>query len=121
MKRLLYVLVFICLTAVVVLQAPLRKFLLQDVCLDNGGKWASNGDFCISKDCANDNSCRLHYNNLALCRTLKNGISKSELFFHLGMPENQNDNVYSFTGGPDTPPIKAIIDNNIAIDINCGI
>jgi hypothetical protein len=120
MKRLLYVLIFICFATLVVLQTPLRKFLLQDICLDNGGKWAINGDFCITRDCANDNSCRPHYNNLAVCRTLKTGIPKSEIFFHLGMPDSQDGNVYIFTGGPNASPIKAIIDNNIAIDINCG-
>ncbi len=121
MKRLLYVLIFICIAVLVILQTPLRKFLLQDICLDSGGKWAINGDLCITKDCANDNSCRPHYNNLAVCRTLKIGISKSELFFQLGMPDSQDGNVYTFTGGPGASQIRAIIDNNIATGINCGI
>jgi hypothetical protein len=36
------------------------------------------------------------------------------------MPDSQDENVYTFTGGPNASPIKAIIDNNIAIGINCG-
>lgn len=25
-----------------------KRFLLQDSCLDQGGQWVSNGDYCIS-------------------------------------------------------------------------
>ena len=40
----------------------LRDFFLKDDCLDAGGKWATNGNYCIPRDCAKYNSCKASYN-----------------------------------------------------------
>lgn len=120
MRRWVFIIIAICLLVFIILQTPLRKFFLQDACLDAGGKWASNGDFCIYRNCADDNSCKPSYGNAAVCRSLSKGITKKELFFHLGMPDSQNNNVYFFTGGPSSANISAVIENDIVADLNCG-
>jgi hypothetical protein len=105
---------------VVVAWAPAKRFLLQDACLDAGGKWASNGDYCIYRDCASNSSCMPNYQNNVVCESLSPGISKDELFFQLGMPESAAGNVYVFTGGGDEPKIKVEIEEGRVRELKCG-
>jgi hypothetical protein len=121
MKRVIAV-VSVCAAVGVlaVIWQPAKKFMLQDSCLDSGGKWATNGDYCIHRQCAEDNSCKPSYGNNAICRTIKLGISKNELYFQLGMPENNKGNIYIFTGGGDESNIKAIIIDGTVSELRCG-
>ena len=98
-----------------------KRLLLQDSCLDNGGKWATNGNYCILRECAEDRSCKPRYNNNVVCSTLQIGLSRNELFFHLGMPESNEGNIYTFTGGGGGSPIKVSIINGVVGELRCGI
>lgn len=120
MKRLAYSLLIIIIIIALVWLSPLKKLLLKDICLDAGGKWATNGNECIYQNCADDNSCKPSYQNAKICRTLNKNISKQELYFNLGMPYKQNGNVFIFDGGPNNPDITATIENNLVVDLNCG-
>jgi hypothetical protein len=98
---------------------PAKKLLLEDSCLDGGGKWASNGNYCIYRDCASNGSCKPNYQNNLLCESLRPGITQDELFFHLGMPESRSGNLYVFTGGGAQSNIKAVIKDGIVRDLQC--
>lgn len=108
-------------TSVAVLWQPIKIFVLQDACLDSGGVWASNGEFCIHRECAEDNSCKPNYRNNEICKSLSLGIGRDELFFKLGMPESNKGNVYTFTGGGDGKGITAVIDGATVSQLDCGI
>ncbi len=114
----------VVLTVVVMVVAiiwqPAKKLVLQDACIDNGGKWASNGNYCIHRQCAEDNSCKPSYRNNVICETLEVGIEQSELYFQLGMPESNLGNVYTFTGGGEGSQIKVTIINGLAGELKCG-
>ena len=112
-----------CVLAVglVVVWQPAKKLILQDSCLDSGGKWATNGNYCILRACAEDGSCKPSYNNNGVCSTLKLGISREELYFQLGMPKSNEGSVYTFTEGGAGSPIKATIINGVVSELQCGI
>lgn len=120
MKRVLPIsgLIFLVI-AIVILWQPTKRFLLQDSCFDNGGKWASNGNYCIHRDCAVNNSCKPSYRNYAICESLEIGISQNELYFQLGMPESNKGNTYIFTGGSDAPKISVIIEDGKVKKLKC--
>lgn len=98
---------------------PMKVFVLKDKCLDHGGKWASNGNYCINPDCALEGSCRPSYNNNVLCYGLSLGISQEELYFNLGMPVSINDDEYIFEGGALESSIKAVVKNRKLYKIKC--
>ena len=83
----------------VALWRPVGLFLAQDSCLDRGGKWTANSGTCIDRDCAQSASCQPSYRNAKICESLTVGMSQEELYFHLGMPEASDGNVYRFNGG----------------------
>ncbi|KAF7772921.1 hypothetical protein PMAN_b0561 [Pseudoalteromonas marina] len=116
--KLALVIIFIALTALV--WQPAKTFLLQDSCLDNGGKWASNGNFCIYQNCAETSSCKPSFRNNSICEELKLGISQNELYFHLGMPESSSDNNFIFTGGGGENAIQATIKSGNFVKLQCG-
>jgi hypothetical protein len=122
-RKSFYTIVAGCILALVVppLWGPVKTFILQDSCLDHGGKWATNGNYCIFRECGEDGSCRPSYNNKAVCLTLESGINRETLFFHLGMPESNDGIVYTFSGGGGSgSPIKATVVNGIVSEIECG-
>ncbi len=121
-KRILFLSPFLfIIIATFLLWEPVINFIRVDICLDNGGKWASNGNFCIYKDCAEDKSCKPNYRNNTICKSLKSGIDQEELYFHLGMPESSKGSEYIFTGGGGGRRIKATIKRGKLIKIDCGI
>ena len=103
----------------VVFWQPAKKFMLQDACLDAGGKWAKNGNYCIYRECAENNSCKPSYRNNEVCETLIIGISQNELYFNLGMPERSAGNIYTFTGGGAESGIRATIINGVVSELEC--
>ena len=108
-------------TVAFVLAGPGRTFFLRDACLDEGGKWASNGDRCIYKNCAETKSCVPSYRNNQICSSLKMGISQEELYFQLGMAESKTGSVYIFTGGGGGSPIRAVLEEGKLTKLDCGI
>ena len=102
------------------LWGPTRKFMRQDSCLDAGGKWASNGDFCIYQNCAESGSCLPSYRNNQVCNTLKEGISLEEVSLHLGMPLKSSDTTYFFAGGGAQSQIEITVENGKVTRLNCG-
>lgn len=100
---------------------PVKTFILQDSCLDEGGKWASNGDYCIRPDCARSGGCLPSYNNNAICKGLPSGLTRDELFFHLGMPVHTDGRSYTFAAGGAESPITAVIVNGAVTELNCNV
>jgi len=91
----------------------------QYSCLDNDGKWATNGNYCIRRYCVKNKSCKPSYENNSICESLSLGVGQNELFFHLGMPESINGNLFTFTGGGGESKIKAIIKNGKVDSLQC--
>ena len=102
------------------LREPTRKFMLQKSCLDAGGKWASNGDFCIYQNCAESGSCLASYRNNQVCNTLKEAITLEEVSFHLGMPLKISGAIYFFAGGGSQSQIEITVENGKVTRLNCG-
>ncbi|MDK1286843.1 hypothetical protein [Pseudoalteromonas umbrosa] len=113
-------LVLILIALITLAWQPAKTFLLQDSCLDQGGKWASNGNFCIYQNCAETSSCKPSYRNNSICEELKSGISQDELYFHLGMPESRSDNNFVFTAGGGEKEITATIMSGKVVKLQCG-
>lgn len=114
------VVVLLVLTAITVaLWRSVGLFWVQDSCLDRGGKWAANSGTCIDKDCAQSASCQPSYRNATICESLAVGMSQDELYFHLGMPEASDGNVYRFNGGGGEHQIQVTIDAGKVIDLKC--
>lgn len=99
---------------------PVKYLAFHNVCEKAGGKWASNQNYCISRDCAADNSCLPSYGNNATCKDLTVGISQKEIYFQLGMPKRIDGNIYIFEGGGLEPEIRATIENNKVTRLQCG-
>jgi hypothetical protein len=116
------VIVGIVAGTLVVFRDPGKRFFYLNSCLAAGGKWASNGNYCIRRSCADDGSCLPSYNNAGVCSTLKTGIAADELYFELGMPLSGNGDTYTFAGGGGSPsPIKATIVNGTVTQLDCGL
>lgn len=98
---------------------PVKYFVLQDSCLDSGGKWATNTNTCILKTCAQNNSCLPSYANNAICESLQVGITSEELYFQLGMPEGNSGDTYIFTGGALETKISAVIKDGKVEGLQC--
>lgn len=112
------VVVVLVLTAIAVaLWRPVGLFLAQDSCLDRGGKWATNSGTCVDRNCAQSASSQPSYRNATICKSLNVGMSQDELYFHLGMPEANDGNVYRFNGGGGQHQIQATIDAGKVIDL----
>lgn len=120
MKIIKFVALAIALGLIVLAWQPVKKLLLQDSCLDAGGKWASNGNYCIYRECAENNSCKPSFRNNEICSGLKLGVSQDLLYFHLGMPESQNGAVYTFSGGGGNSKIIAKIKSGKVVVLDCG-
>jgi hypothetical protein len=105
----------------VVFWAPAKKFLLLSSCEKSGGKWATNGNYCIQRSCAEDRSCKPSYQNNGVCSKLSTGITSDELYFELGMPESIDGNTYSFAAGGGGWPIKATIIDGVVTHLDCGL
>jgi hypothetical protein len=99
----------------------IKTFVLKDSCLENGGKWASNGANCIDRRCAANGTCLPNYDNNGLCSGLTLPISQDELYFQLGMPERQDGTSYTFTGGAMGNPITATIENEVVTELKCAL
>jgi hypothetical protein len=106
----------------VLFRDPAKRFFFLNSCLEAGGKWAGNGNYCIRRSCAEDGSCLPSYNNGGVCSSLKTGIAAGELYFHLGMPLSVDGDVYTFSGGGNSrSPIEATIVNGTVTQLNCGL
>jgi len=101
---------------------PAKRFLYLNSCLEAGGKWATNGNYCIRRSCAEDASCLPSYNNKAVCSALKIGIAADELYFNLGIPLYVEGDTYIFDGGDGSlSSIKATIVKGTVTELNCGL
>jgi len=110
----------IVITLIVVTALPLSKnYFSQKLCLFSQGKWVSNGNYCIQRDCAKDNSCLPSYNNHTICKSIQIGISENELYFNLGMPITDNNSTLTFVGGSDKPNITATIQKHKVVHLKC--
>ncbi len=89
------------------------------VCQFNEGKWAANGAYCIPRDCANTQSCKVSYDNVRNCSKVVIGIDKNELFFHLGMPMQQKGNLYTFDGGAINGTIEVTLYDEKVVELKC--
>lgn len=112
--------IFFLFTLIAASMYLLQKPLLAHACTYNQGKWAKTSNSCIHRDCAKNNSCKPSYNNNDICTKLKTGIEKNELFFHLGMPIQENETTYIFQGGGGQKNIKAIIEDQKVKQLECN-
>ncbi|NVK31061.1 MAG: hypothetical protein HWE20_08655 [Gammaproteobacteria bacterium] len=118
--KLLVIIVFAISAIAVFYWQPANRLFLQGACLYSDGKWASNGDYCIHRQCARDKSCKPSYRNIAICESLQTGIAQNELYFHLGMPVLKSGDTYYFAGGGAAQSLKAVIENGVVIELDCG-
>jgi len=98
----------------------IKTFVFKSSCIENGGKWASNGSYCISRHCAADGTCLPASNNNDVCARLALPIDQDELYFEIGMPERQTGSTYIFAGGAMGSPVTATIENSVVTKLNCA-
>ncbi len=60
-------------------------------CLNFGGKWASNGGYCIDDSCYDTGDCGIWANPVQWCDKLTIGDSIKKVYFWLGNPSIQGD------------------------------
>jgi len=95
------------------------NYTKRQLCKLSQGKWATNGHYCISKNCAKNKSCKPSYDNNEGCKRLHIGASKDEVFFQLGMPIKNSNDTYEFLGGADKKTIIATIENEKLSKLTC--
>jgi len=96
-------------------------FHTESACNIKNGHWASNGSYCITRNCYATNSCGNWANPIQHCSTLKIGVPISEVYFQLGQPDNINGNIYTWHSYKADPgKINATINSGILQAINCN-
>jgi len=86
-----------------------------------GGHWASNGAYCITKNCYLDQSCGDWVCPAHRCVLLKTGDHISEVYFQLGNPISIDSSTYIWHACKgESILIKATIKNDRLRELNCS-
>lgn len=89
-------------------------------CNIKNGRWASNGSYCITRDCYKTNSCEKWAVPGLRCSKLETGATVSEIYFQLGEPRSINGSHYIWPiGKAESGIIKAEIINGKLHAIEC--
>lgn len=90
-------------------------------CNIQNGRWASNGSYCITRDCYETNSCGEWANPGLRCAKLKKGRPIAEVYFQLGQPVSSNGTQYTWpVGKAEQGAIRAEIINGKLHAIECN-
>ncbi len=93
----------------------------KEGCDFQDGHWASNGSYCITRDCYKNKSCGVWAAPSIRCSSLKIGDPISEVYFQLGNPRSINSTIYTWPVGKGEPgEIKANIVNDKLKELNCN-
>lgn len=96
-------------------------FYTEKACDIREGHWASNGSYCITKDCYQTNSCGNWANPINRCAYLKVGMAISEVYFQLGQPESVEGKNYQWRAyKSDSGKVHATIENGTLQAIDCN-
>ena len=90
-------------------------------CKLQNGRWASNGSYCVTRNCYSNKSCGLLANPQKNCSKLKVSDDISKVYFLLGNPESIDDKIYKwyvFKGSDKF--IEVIIVKAKVEDVKCG-
>ena len=96
-------------------------FHTEEACKLREGHWASNGSYCIAKDCYQTNSCGNRANPITRCSNLKVGMAISEVYFQLGQPESiSGDNYQWHASKASSGKVRATITNGTLQTFACN-
>jgi hypothetical protein len=96
-------------------------FHTEKACDLREGHWASNGSYCITRDCYDENSCGNWANPIARCPNLKLGDDISEAYFQLGQPLEIKEGIYTWRAYKiDHKRISVTVKNNKLAEISCN-
>jgi hypothetical protein len=96
-------------------------FHTEKACDIREGHWASNGSYCITKDCYQTNSCGNRVNPITRCSNLKVGMSISEVYFQLGQPESLSGDNYQWGASKgDSGKVLATITKGTLQALDCN-
>ncbi len=96
-------------------------FHTEKACDIREGHWASNGSYCITRDCYHTNSCGRWANPINRCSNLKVGMAISEIYFQLGHPESISGNNYQWQASKaDSGKVQATIVNGTLQALDCN-
>lgn len=111
----------IILLAVVISVSYLFWFHTETACNIRDGRWASNGSYCISRDCYDTNSCGSLASPIHQCSNLSEGMPISDVYFQLGEPDVIAGNMYTWHAYKVNPgKIEATIDNGTLTSLSCN-
>ena len=90
-------------------------FHTESACHIKEGHWATNGSYCITRNCYQTNSCGSWASPAARCSNLEIGDSISEVYFQLGQPKTIEAETYTWRAGKSGGVLVAtIIDVRLA-------
>jgi hypothetical protein len=115
-KKLIIGSVLLCISSVY-----LFWFHTENACDIRDGHWASNGSYCITRDCYQTNSCGRWVSIINRCSNLKVGMAISEVYFQLGQPVSVEGNNYQWhSSKADSGKVQATIVNGTLQALDCN-
>jgi len=86
------------------------------------GKWAPVTETCITRSCFATQSCGEWVNPGARCPLLKNGDSRAEVYFQLGMPKTASASSASWQlDKASAQVINARFDGDLLASLSCPV
>ncbi|MDO5652619.1 MAG: hypothetical protein Q4G39_00730 [Brachymonas sp.] len=92
----------------------------QQVCEDQGGKWASNEKYCVTRSCVKTGSCGTWASPIARCGLVPPNASRDEVYFQLGMPETTSATTATWSAAKDSAEkIRADFSGDRLVKLEC--
>ena len=89
-------------------------------CDSIGGKWASNGSYCITQQCYESGDCGNWAHPIFSCKKLMIGDSIEKVYFNLGNPNSINYQKYTWQSSKGSDKlITATIQNSKLTSLEC--
>lgn len=92
----------------------------QSACQARGGRWATNGSYCIESNCFESSTCGKWAYPQSRCPNLKAGDTVSKVYFELGQSDSvaNTDHFWSI-GKAEAGEIHAVIVNQQLAELYC--
>jgi len=94
-------------------------FHTEAVCDVRDGHWASNGSYCITRSCYNNQECGNWASSIGRCNNLKIGDNISEVYFQLGQPLSINGTTFTWRAYKTEGQLIAEIENDQLKALSC--
>jgi len=118
MHKLSFIFGVICLAAIAIV-----VFLFgpsKILCSASGGRWQTNSEHCMTRDCYEAGDCGDWYSPGTRCDHVKVGTSEREAYFQLGNPKRTNGDERWWNVAPtSSDEIRAVVKNGTVTEFNC--